>query len=88
MHKTIQFQSVLFAISHLSFLTYWGPWPDCTKKKSLYNPESMDIEVTLATSVIALSLPDLIHVLQLNYMCIPISVSRKFPTEFLRPVNL
>lgn len=32
MHKTIQFQSVLFAISHLSFLTYWGPWPDCTKK--------------------------------------------------------
>lgn len=28
------------------------------KKKSLYNPEYWDIEVTLATSVIALSLPD------------------------------
>lgn len=64
MHKTIQFQSVLFVISHLSFLTYWGPWPDCTKKKSLYNPESIGI---LKSPWPRVSLHSVYQILMLTY---------------------
>lgn len=70
MHKTIEFQSLLFTISHLSPIGDLGP---IAKKKNLYNPESIGTLKSpwkLVTSVIALSLPDfnthiMIHVLQL-----------------------
>lgn len=55
------------------------------KKKSLYNPESIGILKSPWPRVSLHSVySHMIHVLQLNYMCIPISVSRKFPTEFFK----
>lgn len=63
MHKTIQFQSVLFAISHLSFLTYWGPWPDCTKK-NLYIIQSIGI---LKSPWPRVSLHSVYQILMLTY---------------------
>lgn len=89
MHKTIEFQSLLFTISHLSPIGDLGP---IAKKKNLYNPESIGTLKSpwkLVTSVIALSLPDLnthimIHVLQLNnnhvhsYFCLKEIFNRVF----------
>lgn len=92
MHKTIEFQSLLFTISHLSPIGDLGPIAKKKKhlyKKNLYNPESIGTLKSpwkLVTSVIALSLPDLnTHiVLQLNnnhvhsYFCLKEIFTRFF----------